>query len=853
MIRIITVYFISFSSVFIAGNLNRIQRAISKGDFERASELTESYLEKDPNHSGLNYYKSYIFSIPQYEKYNLDSSRVYVNKAIKYYDSLNQDLVEELEDQNLSYEVYLDFKDSIMSEQYAILLSEVSIEKIEIFRSQYPASRLETELIFKRDSIAFDETVNQNTINGYEGFMKNYSNSVFLPKAFKKLDSLKYLKLKKEDRLTAYYRFLKENTKTNYAFPIENRILELSTKDNSINSYRKFIRFSKQNTLKAKAADILYFLNPKSFQATLHPKEDSLKKIIATNKMRLFPVLENGKIGFRESEKGQLKLTPKYDSLGEENKCSLIESDWMLLKKGSENVIVNKKGDKIIEGVKEYKELGLGVSLVTKKNSRFLYHKSGFLISENSCKKAGLVGKSWIKTKSKNKYQLISFLGVPITKQQYQRIENNHQVWIFKRNDKYGLTLEQKMIQDENWEKSLKFLYDQVEFVDSTKIIGIKGNQECVLDSNLNPIIPLASHKVYPKNNHWYVQTNTGYRLFDVEKKVFAPKEYKKLLSNDTWWAFQEEKWSLKNKQTTNVDYIDLDSVKLIGNCFAVIWTSKEKHLVFKNGESKKMHSKTEINESHNSIITTLYKNKTIYDSIGNRLFSGKYESIKSISDTLFVVKKLSKYGLIDHKGKVILPTIYQLISSQNDLLFALKNGKITSIDLKGNIKIKGEYEAKPVRLKQYYVLKKNGKYGLVDARNEQIIPFKYDEIQEWNIGEFLVKKDEKYSVINDLEEVMFDEIESIKKISANGNETFWRFSKHGKFGLLSNQKGQLLDPEFTEIASFSEDEKRPFFFADQHLHLAQYHVVSYVNRNGKIVFSKAYRKEDFEKIVCDD
>lgn len=98
---------------------------------------------------------------------------------------------------------------------------------------------------------------------------------------------------------------------------------------------------------------------------------------------------------------------------------------------------------------------------------------------------------------------------------------------------------------------------------------------------------------------------------------------------------------------------------------------------------------------------------------------------------------------------------------------------------------------------------------------------------------------------------MIYKPFQAITPILQNSDQTIYRFVRNGKYGLISNKYGELLAPEFTDIINISSSEK-PFFFADQHLDKAGFHVVSYVNERGKLVLSKAYTKEEFEKILCD-
>ena len=95
-------------------------------------------------------------------------------------------------------------------------------------------------------------------------------------------------------------------------------------------------------------------------------------------------------------------------------------------------------------------------------------------------------------------------------------------------------------------------------------------------------------------------------------------------------------------------------------------------------------------------------------------------------------------------------------------------------------------------------------------------------------------------------------QIEKLELLVEKDKERVFKFVQKGKFGLMSDQSGVLLKAEYSDIFNIGPKEN-PLFFADQHLSNAGFHVVSYVDDQGKLVFSKAYNKEEFDRILCED
>ena len=132
------------------------------------------------------------------------------------------------------------------------------------------------------------------------------------------------------------------------------------------------------------------------------------------------------------------------------------------------------------------------------------------------------------------------------------------------------------------------------------------------------------------------------------------------------------------------------------------------------------------------------------------------------------------------------------------------------------------------------------------------ILSFSYDEVRHWNDTSYLVRNDKEWNFLNLQEEVVEEPVHLLTEIVTSGEETIWKYVRDGKYGLLSNRNGFLLNPEFTDIFNIG-DEEEPVFFADQHLDRAGFHVVSYLDRKGEFLMSMAYTRNEFEKILCDD
>lgn len=148
-----------------------------------------------------------------------------------------------------------------------------------------------------------------------------------------------------------------------------------------------------------------------------------------------------------------------------------------------------------------------------------------------------------------------------------------------------------------------------------------------------------------------------------------------------------------------------------------------------------------------------------------------KYDFERKLANGLTIVEKNDKYGILNKKGKVVLPTKYDFIHFEVDDNFEMKY-------------LVGE-------------IRKNGKDGLINDNGKIIVPLKYDRIDISNSGTYytarktngdykdgLIRKDgtatrPKYDGVDSYEEIDYAVVE-----------------RNDKYGLLSNINGKKLAPE---------------------------------------------------------
>ena len=192
-----------------------------------------------------------------------------------------------------------------------------------------------------------------------------------------------------------------------------------------------------------------------------------------------------------------------------------------------------------------------------------------------------------------------------------------------------------------------------------------------------------------------------------------------------------------------------------------------------------------------NYIIVEISQSDTIYYSIYT-LYSQKhindYSVIGYCNGKSVQVSKEGKWGIFDLElGKEIIPCEYYEEEDIDGACYR-RNYKIHPSFLFTNDS-------------DYAVVKKNGKYGVVDKNNKWVIDCKYDFIHPFKEGIAAVLIGFYWSFINENDEIIAKGFEDVKDFS----DGFAAVKKNGKWGYI-NAHGILVIPcRFAEANSFSD------------------------------------------------
>jgi WG containing repeat len=176
------------------------------------------------------------------------------------------------------------------------------------------------------------------------------------------------------------------------------------------------------------------------------------------------------------------------------------------------------------------------------------------------------------------------------------------------------------------------------------------------------------------------------------------------------------------------------------------------------------------------------------------------FELIKSKANG-YIVKRNNQYGIFSYTGKEILKSTFDkvdVISSKYATAQKDKNWII--IDNKGNIKLNEELdEIKQTNYSNFYILKKNDKYGLFSIERGMIIPLEYNSIYDrYDMQGFLIEKNQKSNIVDTTgKKILTQDYQSVRY---NKLQKTWAVGDYQNLSLLDSTLKEIIPFKFREL-----------------------------------------------------
>jgi hypothetical protein len=173
------------------------------------------------------------------------------------------------------------------------------------------------------------------------------------------------------------------------------------------------------------------------------------------------------------------------------------------------------------------------------------------------------------------------------------------------------------------------------------------------------------------------------------------------------------------------------------------------------------------------------------------------------------VIKQNDKYGLIDNRGAILLPCIYdELAVSCSDLILCKQGDKYGFIDRTGRTQIAFEYDDAGVFYNDTTWVKKEGKVGFIARNGRLFIDCKYEQAGIFSEGMGGFKQNGKWGFLDFKGEIVVQpKYEQVYRY----NEGYAIVINQGRYGLLDKRGEEVVPLERYRYLDYIQGRREAF------------------------------------------
>ena len=691
-LSLVILLLLSLSSIAHAGKVERAFEALSIYNYFKAKELFEKKWEK--NKTAASFGLSIIYGRNDNPFYNLDSAHLFITLAASNFTTLEEKRKQKIKTFGVDSTAIERWNDTIDAKSFQQALKVNSVEGYEKYMLAYLDSDYRDKAEELRDSLVYSSVSNKSGSGAFLAFVESYPNSHLKSEALIMYQRLLFEELVAKDDLIAYRNFLKQHPSHPDILAVEDSVYVKSLEDRSIQEYRNFIDQNPTNQNVAKAWRSIYKLYTadysaetiKNFRAKFpdYPFKKELEKDFNLANETFLPFKSNGLWGFM-NESGAIKIAAQYDFV------EYFSEGLAIAGLHGKFGYINKLGNIVVpfefDEVNSFKNgIAIGAKnlyfgIIDRANRSVVPFKYDFI--EPFYQEIALAARS-------SGYGYISSEGKELTSFDFSYASDFS-------NGYATVTIEGKMaVLDTLFQEIIPFHFTKLTLSEDSIVIAQGDSLFGLIKLNGDTILDFQYHRIDDFSNGLaLVQKGDKYGYVDKKGKIGIPIMYTYSSPASIWGKFnngfakfqRNGKFGLINAKGQEVAPSIFENLKDY-NLTDLFPVKKQDKWGFANGDLqlkiKYIYTAAERFQSGLAIV----KNDTAFGLINESaewLIQPKYESIKRISDSIFLVK-LGAWGILNEQEEIILPFIYESIQTvDGGLLKLVTVKKVVYFSIKDN------------------------------------------------------------------------------------------------------------------------------------------------------------------------
>ncbi|MGB3780188.1 MAG: hypothetical protein WA960_17625 [Tunicatimonas sp.] len=388
--------------------------------------------------------------------------------------------------------------------------------------------------------------------------------------------------------------------------------------------------------------------------------------------------------------------------------------------------------------------------------------------------------------------------------------------------------------------------------------------------------------------------TSSTYSRYEPENPSPDTLRYQRAFYNDRWLALKREKfWLVDDGQKE-----EYDSVQILGDHFVLTLaddaSSRDSATVrLATGEQLRFHRRAKGRNASfrllrtNGIVPTSELREflwvqpptgpsSIINHRGETILEQPLTGATVYPQGLIVTEQGRRQGLVDSLGNELLPARYEGIGNYAPAgtLSLFDKKKFGLYVYPADIVLEPIYESALTRYSEAdsaaqwrFVAKNNGKYGIVTATNQRLTPFAFERVVYWNDSSALVKADGRWMIYRltstttqwsslNPDNVLYEGIDDFSFFQEGDErsetEQLLRIYSQQAYGVLSNQRGEVLAPTYDGISLFGDPTGDDYLYlTEKYVPEADLYILIYLNAAGKLVKRQALTAEQYDRLYC--
>ncbi|MEY3236859.1 MAG: hypothetical protein RI883_960, partial [Bacteroidota bacterium] len=326
MIKNLLIFFLVASNLLgfsvYAGKIDKGFEALKEYNYFKAKDLFEKSLKKSV--SPASYGLASIYSRNDNPFYSLDSAFNFILKSESTYGVISEKKKVHYKEFNFDYNSILELRAKISSAFYSIAKNENSVSSFTNFINLHPWANEIFEATNTRDSLAYDLAKKTNSSVAFQEFLNLYPNSALFSLVQADFYLAQYHEFTVTNSLLSYLEFMAKCPSNPYVLEAEDRVYEISTESNLIESYYSFIQtYPKNRNLNLAWRNIyqLYMaeysderINQFKIDYPNYPFFQELEEDLIYMKLNLLPYKDQSYYGFMDYS-GEIIIQADYEQL----------------------------------------------------------------------------------------------------------------------------------------------------------------------------------------------------------------------------------------------------------------------------------------------------------------------------------------------------------------------------------------------------------------------------------------------------------------------------------------------------------------------------------------------------------